>query len=110
MENVQNMYSQEDVGACGMVIWDRLNGYLVNPNSVQKSLYHLFTYLKYGHLGRGNRISIPQQCVMEKIHEQFPEPGGGQFMCFQEGTQPGNTDDVAHAKHNDDDTITEVGG
>ena len=51
-------------------------------NVVRKALYHLFTYLKYGHLGRGNRIPIPS-CVMEKIREEYPDQNR-EFMGFCE--------------------------
>ena len=47
----------------------------VENNKKRKAMYHLFTYLKYGHLGKGNRIPIPI-CVVEKIRETFPSPDG----------------------------------
>ena len=39
----------------------------------RKAMYRLFTYLKYGHLGKGNRIPIPI-CVIENIRKVFPSP------------------------------------
>ena len=38
---------------------------------MRKALYHLFTYIKFGHLGRGNRIPIPQY-VVDKFREAYP--------------------------------------
>ena len=49
-------------------------------NVVRKALYHFFTYLKYSHLGRGNRIPIPS-CIMGKIQEEYPD-SNGEFMGF----------------------------
>lgn len=42
---------------------------------VRKNFYQLFTYLKYGHLGRGVRIPIPR-CVEQEIRRRYPEPDG----------------------------------
>ena len=39
----------------------------------RKSLYKLFVYEIYGHLGRGNRIHIPH-CVRDEIRTLFPDP------------------------------------
>ena len=60
IEGGQEMYSEGDN---------------VENNKKRKAMYHLFTYLKYGHLGKGNRIPIPI-CVVEKIRETFPSPDG----------------------------------
>ena len=35
-------------------------------------MYRLFTYLKFGHLGRGNRIPIPS-CVTTQIRNRYPD-------------------------------------
>ena len=48
----------------------------------RKSMYRMFTYLKYGHLGRGVRIPIPE-CVLTKIKEIYPDPDG-EYMGFKE--------------------------
>ena len=48
----------------------------------RKSMYRMFTYLKYGHLGRGVRIPIPE-CVLTKIQEIYPDPDG-EYMGFKE--------------------------
>ena len=49
---------------------------------MRKALYRLFTYMKFGHLGRGNRIPIPP-CVVDKFREAYPEPDGV-YMGFHE--------------------------
>ena len=60
IEGGQEMYSEEEN---------------VENNKKRKAMYRLFTYIKYGHLGKGNRIPIPI-CVIEKIREMFPSPDG----------------------------------
>jgi hypothetical protein len=54
------------------VIIDEQGG-IVNNSKMRKYLYKAFTYLKYGHLGRGNRIPVPP-CVVRKIRDMFPDP------------------------------------
>ena len=48
-------------------------------------MYRMFTYLKYGHLGRGVRIPIPE-CVVAKIREKYPDPDE-EYMGFMESTE-----------------------
>ena len=49
------------------------------PNSkMWLYLYCLFTYLKFGHLGRGNRIPIPS-CVTTQIRNLYPDPTYTEF-------------------------------
>ena len=48
-------------------------------------MYRMFTYLKYGHLGRGVRIPIPE-CVVAKIREKYPDPNE-EYMGFMESTE-----------------------
>ena len=45
-------------------------------------MYRMFTYLKYGHLGRGVRILVPE-CAVAKIQEKYPDPDG-EYMDFME--------------------------
>jgi hypothetical protein len=42
------------------------NGVIVPNSRMRKALYRAFTYLKFGHLGKGRRIPIPS-CVTTKI-------------------------------------------
>jgi len=58
------------------------DGVLVTNARMRKALYRLFIYMKFGHLGRGNRIPIPQ-CVGDNFREAYPEPEGV-YMRFHE--------------------------
>ncbi len=61
----------------------KLHGYVVemgsanhvSNNKIRFSMYRMFTYEKFGCLGKGNRIKIPD-CVESKIKELFPELDG----------------------------------
>jgi hypothetical protein len=55
----------------------------VPKQNVRFSCYHLFTYEKYGHLGRGNRMKLPD-CVEAVIKETFPDLDG-MYTNFQAG-------------------------
>ena len=59
------------------------NGALVPNSTIRRATYRLFTYKKYGHLGRGLRIPIPQ-CVLDKVREAFPEADGVYHGLFEE--------------------------
>jgi hypothetical protein len=52
----------------GMIAITDQDGNFIPNNKMRKALYKTFTYLKFGHLGRGNRIPIPS-CVASKIRE-----------------------------------------
>ena len=56
------------------------SGNEVSNASMRKAMYRMFTYLKFGHLGKGNRIPIPQ-CVADKIREIYPAEDG-KYMGF----------------------------
>lgn len=43
-------------------------------SKMRKALYKSFTYIKFGHLGKGNRIPIPA-CVTSKIRQLYPSSG-----------------------------------
>ena len=47
-------------------------GKTISNAVVRKSMYRSFTYLKFGHLGKGNRVKVPN-CVVEKIRSMYPE-------------------------------------
>ena len=57
-------------------------GVRFNNKEMRKSLYRMFTYVKYGHLGRGVRIPLPK-CVTSKIQRMFPAQNGN-YMGFKE--------------------------
>ena len=41
-------------------------------STIRKSAYRMFTYMKYGHLGKGNRIPIAS-CVVDRVRSAWPE-------------------------------------
>ena len=49
--------------------------------TICKSAYRMFTYLKHGFLGKGNRIPIGY-CVIQKIREKWPEEDGN-YMGYK---------------------------
>lgn len=67
LEHFLNRYTVSDEG-------ERVDddGIPVPNTKIRKAVFKMFTYNKYGHLGQGNRIPIPQ-CVMDKVREAFPE-------------------------------------
>ena len=69
----------------GSQIVDRNTKQRLQNKEMRKSMYRMFTYLKYGHLGRGVRIPIPE-CVMGKIREKYPDPAED-YMGFRESTE-----------------------
>ena len=58
------------------------DGATVDLKAVRNAVYRMFTYMKYGHLGKGNRIPIPP-CVIQQIRDEYPEPEGGKYTGFQ---------------------------
>ena len=44
-------------------------------NTIHKSAYRMFTYLKHGFFGKGNQIPIGI-CVTQKIGEKWPQEDG----------------------------------
>jgi hypothetical protein len=53
----------------------------VENNKKCKAMYYILTYLKYGHLRKGNRIPI-RICIIEKKREMFPSPDGKYMGCM----------------------------
>jgi hypothetical protein len=51
------------------------NGEHIPNKNIRYLSYRLFTYEKFGHLGHGNRVKLPN-CVEGKIKEFFPELSG----------------------------------
>ena len=79
LENFQEMYvtsmqSSQD-GEVHTIIKDRSSGHVIPNNLVRKMLYRTFTLLKYGHLGKDNRVRVPP-CVESKIREIAPDIHG----------------------------------
>jgi hypothetical protein len=69
----------------------KLHGYVVKirsenhvkNNKIRFSMYCMFTYEKYGCLGKGNQMKIPD-CMESKIKELFPELDGT-YTHFEPG-------------------------
>jgi hypothetical protein len=59
----------------GMIAMTDRDGNFISYNKMRKALYKRFTYLKFGHFGRGNRIPTPS-FVVSKIREMYLEPDG----------------------------------
>ena len=54
-------------------------------NRVRYKLYRHATKWIHGYLGPGHRIPMPQ-CVRTEIIDLAPEPAGGTYVGFQQGT------------------------
>ena len=50
-------------------------------NIIRKGMYRLFVHLKFGHLGKGNRLSIPC-CVRDQIRRKWPNDNG-EYMGYR---------------------------
>jgi hypothetical protein len=56
-------------------VLERSSGEHVPNNTVRFTFYKFFTYEKFGHLGRGNRVKIPN-CVEGNVKAKFPDLDG----------------------------------
>lgn len=56
---------------------------IASNSGIRKMLYRFYIEQKYGYLGKGNRIQIPQ-CVLAGIRAAYPEEDGGRYMGFRE--------------------------
>lgn len=65
----------------GVIIIFNDFGDRIGNKEMWKSLYHMFTYMNYGHLGCGFRIPLPK-CVSSKIQAMVPA-GSGDYMGFK---------------------------
>ena len=57
------------------------DGKKVPNNIMRKHLYQTYTYMKYGHLGKGNRMP-PSFCVKKQIWLLFPEEDEDKYVDF----------------------------
>ena len=76
-EYIQSKYC---IDANGVKIGN--NGDAIQNNNLQKLLYKRYTYLRYGHLGQGVRIQLPNFVTFE-IKRMFPSEMGN-YMGFKE--------------------------
>ena len=68
----QSLMVRREVGDDGIENLIDSAGRSIFNNKMRLYLYRLFTYLKFGHLGRGNRIPIPN-CVTSQIRNLYPD-------------------------------------
>ena len=80
VEQSNFLYNREQRDGQEVIVDD--NGVVVPNSKMRRALYRAFIYLKFGHLGKGNRIPIPS-CVTKKIREMYPEADGN-YMGFHE--------------------------
>ena len=78
LRNTSLMHYRETRNGKEVVVDDAGNE--VSNASMRKAMYRMFTYLKFGHLGKGVRIPVPQ-CVADKIRAIYPEEDG-KYMGF----------------------------
>jgi hypothetical protein len=74
LQQVQEKFNTETAKSAGHCI-AKSNGDEVPNNKVRFMCYRYFIYEKYGHLGKGNRMKLPD-CVEKKIKEEFPSLDG----------------------------------
>ncbi len=71
MGNMEERWDCSTACKAGYVL-ECSNGDKVLNKTVRFTFYKLITYEKFGHLGRGNRVKIPD-CVENKVKALFPE-------------------------------------
>ena len=74
LRDLKGRYRIEDATTNGYVI-EINSGAQIPNNKMRFTFYKLFTYEKFGHLGKGMRIKIPV-CVENKIRDLFPSLDG----------------------------------
>ena len=84
MKDETLLYDREERLVDGVKIVVDKDGVAVSNAKMRKALYRLFTYKKFGHLGKGNRIPIPN-CVTDKIKEMYPDDDDS-YMGFDGGS------------------------
>ena len=82
ISELKNRFCIDTAKSHGYIV-DISNGEHVPNKNVRFSCYRLFTYEKYGHLGHGNRMKLPD-CVEAVIKETFPDLDG-MYTNFQAG-------------------------
>ena len=85
LERIDSMHRRETLDGVVVVVDD--NGNRVENKAMRKAIYRMFTYSKYGHLGRGQRIPIPD-CVLREIRNMYPERDG-EYMGFEDAPEIG---------------------
>jgi len=80
VEEIKTRYILDTAVSKGYVI-EHNTGQKVNNEKLRFTSYTMFTYEKFGHVGKGHRIKLPL-CVEGKIKEMFPNIDGN-YTGFQ---------------------------
>ena len=100
----EEMHNRQRIDGDIVVVNDL--GSQIENKEMRKSMYRIFTYLKYGYLGHRVRIPIPQ-CVVLRIQDQYPDVNGD-YMGFKdaqatEGVYYYTDDQLSSSQRNDQD-------
>ena len=60
-----------------------VNGQQCPNNLCRKTCYRQFSQMVNGHLGKGNRVRLPQ-CIEDRVRLQFPNESGRDYLGFRE--------------------------
>ncbi len=74
MEELKRRFNVDTVVEEGYVT-DTRSGEQVSNNRIRFTCYKIFTYEKFGHLGKGNQMKIPD-CAESSIKALFPNIDG----------------------------------
>ena len=72
---------------------ETFSGETVSNNGIRKTVYRMYVYGKYGHLGKGKRVRIPL-CVRDRIRERWPEANPEDYVGHKDEANP--EDDMGH--------------
>jgi hypothetical protein len=74
IEDLKRHFNMDTAISEGYVV-ETQSGNQFQNDKIQFTCYRLFTYEKFGHLGKGNRVKVPV-CVESKIKLLFPSLDG----------------------------------
>jgi hypothetical protein len=74
IEDLKRCFNMDTAKSEGYVV-EMQSGNQFQNNKIRFTCYRLFTYEKFGHLGKGNRVKLPV-CVESKIQSLFPSLDG----------------------------------
>ena len=78
-KQINMMYFREKHGNIDIVLDE--GGNRLSYSQMRKAMYRIFTRIKFGHLGRGVRIPVPD-CVGRNIRGMYPSSDG--YMGFKD--------------------------
>ena len=80
IEDLKRHFNMDTAISEGYVV-EMQSGNQFQNDKIRFTCYRLFTYEKFGHLGKGNRVKLPV-CVESKIKTLFPSLDGN-YTTFQ---------------------------